>query len=62
MTKITVTAKKTLVCDFNIECFTKGKEYKTEYPSEKFTENSVLLNNQRKQHSPGGWFKHFKVT
>ena len=61
---ITVIAKKTLICDQGIECFTKGKEYEPSMMDlglTEFKENTPLINNQRIQHMPGPWFKHFKL-
>jgi hypothetical protein len=62
MNKITVLAKKNLIDEEGVECFTKGKEYQSEYATySEFNASTILLNNQNRQHSPGLWLKHFKV-
>ena len=58
---ITVIAKKTLICDQGIECFTKDKEYQSDDHSDTFTERTILVDNQNFNHMPGPWFKHFKL-
>ena len=60
---ITVIAKKNLICDQGIECFTKGKEYQSYYDYvQKLTEHTILINNQALQHIAGiTWLKHFKL-
>lgn len=58
-----IIAKKTLICDLGVECFTKGKEYEVgNFKSfDKITENSWVLNNQGMKHFLGCWNIYFKI-